>query len=113
MTATKQCEWCAEEILSEARKCKHCGEMVGTSPPEQGAPRPAVPQCPHCAYQPTSSRDAFLHEANVHTGRSATGAAVATSARRSPPSGYSGRTIGRDKLSKVGAKTDGGLACPK
>lgn len=26
-TATKRCPMCAEEIRSEARKCKHCGEI--------------------------------------------------------------------------------------
>jgi hypothetical protein len=26
--ATRKCEFCAEEILAEAKKCKHCGEFV-------------------------------------------------------------------------------------
>jgi hypothetical protein len=34
--ATRKCPWCAEEILAEAKKCKHCGEFltdeVPTSP---------------------------------------------------------------------------------
>jgi uncharacterized protein (DUF983 family) len=25
---TRKCAFCAEEILSEAKKCKHCGEFV-------------------------------------------------------------------------------------
>ncbi|HXY02724.1 MAG TPA: hypothetical protein VEI49_04060 [Terriglobales bacterium] len=25
---TRKCPFCAEEILSEAKKCKHCGEFV-------------------------------------------------------------------------------------
>jgi hypothetical protein len=32
----KRCPFCAEEILSAARKCKHCGEFIdGTSPASQ------------------------------------------------------------------------------
>lgn len=26
--ATKKCPACAEEVLAEARKCKHCGEVI-------------------------------------------------------------------------------------
>ena len=26
--STKKCPFCAEEILSEARKCKHCSEFL-------------------------------------------------------------------------------------
>jgi hypothetical protein len=29
--ATRKCEFCAEEILEEARKCKHCGEFADRS----------------------------------------------------------------------------------
>lgn len=162
MEDTKRCEWCAEEILAAAIKCKHCGELVarppaglsgpvlsedcpvcgaaaGTGglsvrghlkrqhgmsdeeaqatvaadqaaqgPPEPGSPPP--PPCPHCAYRPTSSRDAFLHESNVHTGRSATGTMTRPTSSRSPS--YTGKG-GRKKLSSVGTKTEGGLACPK
>lgn len=28
MTATKRCPYCAEEVLEEAKKCKHCGEFL-------------------------------------------------------------------------------------
>jgi len=26
--STRKCSFCAEEILADARKCKHCGEFV-------------------------------------------------------------------------------------
>lgn len=29
---TKACPFCAEQILPEARKCKHCGEMLEGKP---------------------------------------------------------------------------------
>jgi hypothetical protein len=30
-TNTKKCLFCAEEILAEAKKCKHCGSMLDGS----------------------------------------------------------------------------------
>ncbi len=27
-TSTRKCSFCAEEILADAKKCKHCGEFV-------------------------------------------------------------------------------------
>ena len=29
---TRKCPWCAEEVFAEARKCKHCGELLGGAP---------------------------------------------------------------------------------
>jgi predicted nucleic acid-binding Zn ribbon protein len=29
---TKKCPYCAEAILADARKCKHCGEMLDAKP---------------------------------------------------------------------------------
>ena len=28
MNDTKQCPYCSEEILTTAKKCKHCGEYI-------------------------------------------------------------------------------------
>jgi hypothetical protein len=57
-------------------------------------------------YLPSSQRDAYLHQQNVHVGRSATGVTAGTQT-------YSGKLGERKKLSQVGAKSDAGLACPK
>jgi len=36
--STRKCSFCAEEILADARKCKHCGEFVkGTISKSVGA----------------------------------------------------------------------------
>lgn len=40
--ATKTCPWCAETIALDARKCKHCGEMLG-APPSLRPPKIPTP----------------------------------------------------------------------
>lgn len=40
--ATKKCPFCAETILSEAIKCKHCGEFLGSDSKEFIGPSPEL-----------------------------------------------------------------------
>jgi len=40
--ATKKCPFCAEEILADAAKCKHCGSMLGQATPPPLPPRGPV-----------------------------------------------------------------------
>ena len=32
ITSLRKCSFCAEEILPDAKKCKHCGEFVNRTP---------------------------------------------------------------------------------
>lgn len=46
--ATKRCPACAELVLMEAKKCKHCGEIFESpKAPEQQSPR-GLAYCPGC-----------------------------------------------------------------
>lgn len=42
---TKRCPYCSEEILAEAKKCKHCGEWLPQPAPQQPSSQPQ-PQTP-------------------------------------------------------------------
>jgi double zinc ribbon protein len=40
--ATKECDFCKEEIRADAVRCKHCGSVVGSPGPSHGG------TCPYC-----------------------------------------------------------------
>jgi phage FluMu protein Com len=54
---TKDCAFCGEEIQSNAKKCKHCGEWLIDAPqvlasrPPQTIATAKVPTCPRCGCQ--------------------------------------------------------------
>lgn len=77
MTTTKRCPWCAEEILAEAKKCKHCGEFLERAAPGEGhLPAEQIPSrptatvaslaCDTCGVRLTSKRELYLHRVNEH-----------------------------------------------
>jgi hypothetical protein len=92
--ATKRCPWCAEEILVDAKKCKHCGEYLTDDS--------AAPLQKESEGAPPGPLDLARRLASGEIPASTTPPPVAPSSPR-----------GRQKLSDAGTKTDGGLACPK
>lgn len=63
MDETVRCAWCAEEILAAARKCRYCGEMVGTLPsPFEPEPEPVARATPVEPEPVSEEQQKFLDE---------------------------------------------------
>jgi predicted RNA-binding Zn-ribbon protein involved in translation (DUF1610 family) len=137
MTDTMKCPWCAEEILAEAKKCKHCGEFLTDDNPSQGDTEAGPAQNVEsevsdvAEVQPVWKHGGKLWRCVAHD------KAICNDCRKlaKPPThgtvgqvfpdpdmeGQSGwqraqdlaNTGRRKKLSAAGERTDHGLACPK
>ena len=124
MIGTKKCPWCAEEILVDAKKCKHCGEFLDGLPEAANSnpsPAPSSPSSLSSSAEPVWRFGGFIWRCIAHdkAACSACRKAIDPPARSGrkdelyPSRPYSGKKNERQMLSKVGNTTSGTLACPK
>ncbi len=127
-----KCPWCAEEILPEAKKCKHCGEFLSND-------RPSLPVTEHLSSDLDQAKVqvpiidqilalAALRDAGKMTNAEfeaarapllvimqkngqVTGIEIGIGTQSSSPSS-TGTSGSRQRLSEVGARSNHGLACP-
>jgi len=135
MATTKQCPWCAEEILTEARKCKHCGEYLDNTEGSQASATNSAVRSggtkPSPSFAPVWQFAGFQWKCVTHQKAICTTCQrrLALPGRMSPPpkkgatwsaadaqkqlDNYTGKPKERRKLSEVGNTDSGQLACPK
>jgi uncharacterized C2H2 Zn-finger protein len=101
----KACPFCAETIKTAAIKCKHCGEMLD----DDVEPVESL-TCPSCGEVRSTEQSLYDHRVAMHAYVDYRGG---PSGRGPSTARYSGRMGERRRLSAVGAKTEGGIACPR